>query len=78
MQLLIDEFAGKEPDFCKKLITACNKKERKDVLAKSKEEKLNAKKLPDVLKDDKKDDKEKDPNQDPNKKEPEKKELACE
>ena len=61
MQILIDEFAGKEHDFCKKLITECEKKQRKDVLAKAKEEKKNAKKVPDVLQEKGKETQPKDP-----------------
>ena len=72
MQLLNDDFAGREPDFCKKLITECKKKQRKDVLAKAKEEKQNAKKVPDVLKEDKEKEKETDP------KDPKKTELSHE
>ena len=71
MQLLIDEFAGRESDFTKKLVIECNKKERKDILAKAQEEKKNAKKLPNVLKEDK------EPSKDPGK-EPDPKELSCE
>ena len=84
MQLLIDEFGGKESDFRKKLATACDKKARKGVLAKAKEEKKNAQKLPDVLKKDDAEpnkDPDKEPKKDPNNKpaqDPPKKELSSE
>ena len=83
MQLLIDEFGGKESDFTKKLVTECDKKARKGVLAKAKEEKKNAKKLPDVLKPDEpgnepEPNKQPDPNKEPKKQDPPKKELSSE